>query len=152
MTQYDLMKYILDFLRQTTPVSEFFSRIASIVVLLIIFLEISPVKVKPFSACLRWLGEKLNVTTNEGILASLHDRLFFLCDKAVERGCLSSNEMATIEQIYKSYHKIGGNGEGTIKYEAVKKLKIVSEQESHLRDIQIKREELGLEEGKEDHE
>lgn len=51
------------------------------------------------------------------LLGIAHDRIIFLCQKAVERGWTTTGEMDNITQIYTPYTALGGNGTGKAMYE-----------------------------------
>lgn len=60
----------------------------------------------------------------EGLIAILHDRLFQSGMFFLNKGEISITELNNIEEMYKAYHKLGGNGTGTEIYERVKELKL----------------------------
>lgn len=82
-----------------------------------------------FSAGYRKLAHKVEEQENvkDGILAILHDRLYSICQYHLGQGEISPNALKNIEYIYKSYHKLGGNGTGTELYQRVKKLPLTLE-------------------------
>ena len=62
----------------------------------------------------------------EGMIAILHDRLYQLCTKFIEKGEITVDELENLEYIYKSYNNLGGNGTGTALFNRCKDLKIVN--------------------------
>ena len=60
----------------------------------------------------------------EGLIAILHDRLFQSGMFFLNKGEISLTELNNIDEMYKAYHKLGGNGTGTEIYERVKELKL----------------------------
>lgn len=63
------------------------------------------------------------------LLGIAHDRLHYLCEKALERGYTSEGEMDDIVQIYDPYTALGGNGTGKQIYERYIKLPIRRQEE-----------------------
>ena len=90
---------------------------------------ISAVVTAMFAMCYRKLVQKgrEQESMREGILAILHDRLYLICQYHLGQGEISPNALKNIEYIYKSYHKLGGNGTGTELYQRVKKLPLTLE-------------------------
>lgn len=62
----------------------------------------------------------------EGMIAILHDRLYQLCTKFIEKGEITVDELENLEYLYKSYSNLGGNGTGTALFNRCKDLKIVN--------------------------
>ena len=62
----------------------------------------------------------------EGMIAILHDRLYQLCTKFIEKGEITVDELENLEYLYKSYNNLGGNGTGTALFNRCKDLKIVN--------------------------
>lgn len=58
------------------------------------------------------------------LLGIAHDRIIYLCEKAMERGWTTSGEMDNISQIYMPYAEMGGNGTGKTMFERYKNLPI----------------------------
>lgn len=56
------------------------------------------------------------------ILALLHDKLYYLCEKHLKNGYISIEELDNIEYLYIPYEKLGGNGVIENLYDKVKKL------------------------------
>ena len=61
---------------------------------------------------------------NRGIKALLHHDLYSDCQRLIKEGCVTSEELSDIEQIYESYHALGGNGTGTALYKRIQTLPI----------------------------
>lgn len=59
-----------------------------------------------------------------GMVAMLHDTLFKNCELYLKRGEITTSELNNLENLYNSYHALGGNGTGTELYERCKNLKI----------------------------
>lgn len=62
----------------------------------------------------------------EGMLAILHDRLYQLCTKYIDKGEIAVDELENLEYLYLSYHNLGGNGTGTTLFNRCKDLKIIN--------------------------
>ena len=60
------------------------------------------------------------------MLALLHDKLYFLTQKYIERGSITADEYENICYLYEPYIKLGGNGTCKRLMDEVKKLKIQS--------------------------
>lgn len=60
----------------------------------------------------------------EGVLALLHYRLYTECERFIEAGEITKDDLLNIEHLYEAYHALGGNGTGTELYNRVRKLKI----------------------------
>lgn len=60
-----------------------------------------------------------------------HDRIISLCEKYINRGCLTHDEYENLyEYLYKPYKAMGGNGTAERLMEEVKKLPVRSNNES----------------------
>lgn len=59
-----------------------------------------------------------------GMVAMLHDTLFKNCEQYLKRGEITAAELNNLENLYNSYHALGGNGTGTELFERCKNLKI----------------------------
>ena len=62
----------------------------------------------------------------EGMLAILHDRLYQLCTKYIDKDEITVDELENLEYLYLSYHNLGGNGTGTALFNRCKDLKIIN--------------------------
>lgn len=62
----------------------------------------------------------------EGMIAILHDRLYQLCTKYLDKGEITVDELENLELLYVSYHNLGGNGTGTALFNRCKDLKIIN--------------------------
>ena len=62
----------------------------------------------------------------EGMIAILHDRLYQLCTKYLDKGEITADELENLELLYVSYHNLGGNGTGTALFNRCKDLKIIN--------------------------
>ena len=60
----------------------------------------------------------------DGLLAMLHDRLYQACLHYISLGWIDDDGLKNIEYLYRSYHKLGGNGTGTELYNRAKALPI----------------------------
>ena len=60
----------------------------------------------------------------EGLLAILHDRLYQACLHYISQGWIDDDGLKNLEYLYRSYHKLGGNGTGTELYNRAKALPI----------------------------
>lgn len=58
-----------------------------------------------------------------------HDRIVYLCRKAIQRGYTTEGEVDNITGIYEPYTKMGGNGSGKKIYEQYIKLPLKEEKE-----------------------
>lgn len=61
------------------------------------------------------------------LLGIAHDRIVYLCGKAIERGSATTGEIDNISQIYEPYKELGGNGTGKAMYEKFMKLPLKGE-------------------------
>lgn len=73
-----------------------------------------------------------------------HDKLLYLTDKYVRRGCITLKEKRNLEYLAKPYFDLDGNGDCKIGYDACQKLPIVSDDEAEEKWAAIRRKELGL--------
>lgn len=64
--------------------------------------------------CIRKLKKKKTEydVLREGILALLHDRLYAECSFFIARGWCTVEERTNLEELYKPYRSLGGNGTG----------------------------------------
>lgn len=62
--------------------------------------------------------------TREGVIVTLHMRLYDLCQKCINQGYVTTEELKNAEDVYKTYHALGGNGTGTSLYNRIQKLPI----------------------------
>lgn len=60
----------------------------------------------------------------DGLLAMLHDRLYQACLHYISQGWIDDDGLKNLEYLYRSYHKLGGNGTGTELYNRAKALPI----------------------------
>ena len=60
----------------------------------------------------------------EGLLAMLHERLYQACLHYISQGWIDDDGLKNLEYLYRSYHKLGGNGTGTELYNRAKALPI----------------------------
>lgn len=58
-----------------------------------------------------------------------HDRIVYLCRKAIQRGYTTTEEVDNITGIYEPYTKMGGNGSGKKVYTEYMKLPLKEEKE-----------------------
>ena len=79
------------------------------------------------------------ITANSELLVGLaQDRLVYLTDKYIKRGCITLDELAVLEQIYEPYHgKLKGNGRGKAGIEMCRQLPIVSEEIVLMKDKEL---------------
>lgn len=52
-----------------------------------------------------------------GMMALLWDRLYQIYNECELKGCISIDGLKNVDNIYKQYHALGGNGTGTELYE-----------------------------------
>lgn len=81
------------------------------------------------------------LTANAQLLVGLtQDRLIHLTDKYCERGCITLDELAVLEEIYGPYHSepLKGNGRGKAGIEMCRKLPKVSEEVAIAKDNELK--------------
>ncbi len=86
-----------------------------------------------------------NSAQSRMLLGLGHDKIIYITDKFVRRGCITLKEKRNLEFLYKPYHDMGGNGDCKIGYEACQELPVVSEDEADKADIELKRKEYNLE-------
>lgn len=58
----------------------------------------------------------------KAILALLHDKLYYLCEKHIQAGVISVEELENLTYIYEPYDELGGNGTCEHLYNECKKL------------------------------
>ena len=68
--------------------------------------------------------EEERKAVKDGLLAILHDRLYQACLHYITQGWIDDDGMKNLEYLYRSYHKLGGNGTGTELYNRAKALPI----------------------------
>ncbi len=66
--------------------------------------------------------DKSKSEVRNALLALLHDRVYFECEKAIKAGHISIEDFKNISYLYEPYRELGGNGTGKMLYEAVQKL------------------------------
>lgn len=71
----------------------------------------------------RWKGNK---SIKNGLVALLHDRLFYGCEYYLNKGWVTERALKNLAYMYKPYHNLGGNDICTELYERVKDLPIKS--------------------------
>lgn len=109
------------------PLQEFIlSHIAEVVIGVIIGVGIA-ILTRSYERLDKKIKEKDERTeaSNKGIRALLHHQLYSDCQRLIKEGCVTSEELCDIEQIYESYHALGGNGTGTALYKRIQSLPIV---------------------------
>lgn len=68
---------------------------------------------------------------NDGVKALLQDRLFQTCNHYIfTQGFMEMKDLNNIENLYKNYKNLGGNGVGTELYERCKQLDLVNAEEA----------------------
>lgn len=67
---------------------------------------------------------KANNSVGDGVKELLRDKIMYYHDKYCEIGEISSIAYQNLEEMYKTYHELGGNGFITKEYEECKKLRI----------------------------
>ncbi len=78
------------------------------------------------------------------ILGLGHDKILYLTDRIIMRGCITMKERSNLKYLYEPYKKLGGNGDCEIGYEQCKKLPTVSEQEAMKLDLEKKKREFDI--------
>jgi hypothetical protein len=68
--------------------------------------------------------KKKKSAESTAMLALLHDRLYWLMQKYIDRGNITADEYENINYLYEPYRKLGGNGTCERLYDEVKSLKI----------------------------
>ena len=68
--------------------------------------------------------EEERKAVKQGLLAILHDRLYQACLHYISQGWIDDDGLKNLEYLYRSYHKLGGNGTGTELYNRAKALPI----------------------------
>lgn len=68
--------------------------------------------------------DKEDKLTREGVLVTLHMRLYELCQRCIDKGTVTTEELKNTEDVYNIYHALGGNGTGSALYNRILKLPI----------------------------
>lgn len=70
------------------------------------------------------IRERMNKKTADKkmLIGLAHDRIYSLCEKYLERGTVSIDELENLDYLYQPYKELGGNGTGERLYEAVNRL------------------------------
>lgn len=68
--------------------------------------------------------EKESEVVRQGVIVTLHMRLYELCQDALDRGYITTEQLRNAEEVYNVYHSLGGNGTGTALYNRMQKLPI----------------------------
>lgn len=63
-----------------------------------------------------------NDNKSKAVLALLHDKLYYLCEKYLKLGYITVEDFENINYLYEPYINMGGNGTITILYDKIKKL------------------------------
>ena len=75
-------------------------------------------------------NEEADTSARAKMLIGLgHDRILWITDKIIDRGCITLKEKRNLKYLYEPYKELGGNGDCEIGYEACQKLPVVSEKE-----------------------
>lgn len=53
----------------------------------------------------------------DAMLVLLHDKVYYISQKAILRGSIGFNELDNLVELYSVYEKLGGNGTGKVLYE-----------------------------------
>lgn len=78
------------------------------------------------------------------ILGLGHDKILYLTDKIMQRGCITLKERSNLRYLYEPYKKLGGNGDCEIGYEQCKKLPTVGENEAMRLDMERKKKDYDI--------
>lgn len=65
----------------------------------------------------------------EAVLSLLHNRLYELAIKIIKRGRITKDELDELENLYRPYQRLGGNGTGSGLYERAKSQPLAKENE-----------------------
>lgn len=76
-----------------------------------------------FWSYVRYRFEKKDAKT-KAILALLHDKIYYLCEKHILSGAISVDELDNLTYLYGPYKEMGGNGTCEHLYNECKKLKV----------------------------
>jgi hypothetical protein len=79
------------------------------------------------------------------ILGLGHDKLLYLTDKLIQRGCITMKEKRNLNSLYEPYKRLGGNGDCKVGYDACQDLPIAGEKEAFEKDCERKKRECGIE-------
>lgn len=66
--------------------------------------------------------KKKRTPLESGVLALLHDRIYDICRDAISDGEISIDGLENLEEIYRPYAALGGNGTGERLYKDVQEL------------------------------
>ena len=65
----------------------------------------------------------------QGVLSLLHSRLYDLARETIRRNGITEDELDELENLYRPYVGLGGNGTGLQLYERAKRLPLIDESE-----------------------
>lgn len=73
-----------------------------------------------------WWSKKTEKRSDieEGVLALLHDKIYYLCEKHINEGSVDLDGLENLEYLIKPYTNLGGNGTCDRLYNQVKGLPI----------------------------
>lgn len=71
--------------------------------------------------------DKAHTSVEQGVLALLHDKLYYLCEKYLIMGEITLDELDNLKYLFRPYESLGGNGTVRSLYERCKKLPLVEE-------------------------
>lgn len=79
------------------------------------------------------------------ILGLGHDKILYLTDKFMQRGCITIKEKRNLAALYEPYKALGGNGDCKIGYDDCMKLTVVDDATAFDKDCEHKRRTYGIE-------
>lgn len=53
---------------------------------------------------------KAKTVVQKAVLALLHDKLYYLCEKHISNGYITVDELNNLTYLFEPYHAMGGNG------------------------------------------
>ena len=78
------------------------------------------------------------------ILGLGHDKILYLTDKFMQRGCITTKEKRNLAALYEPYKALGGNGDCKLGYDDCMKLPVVDDTTAFDKDCERKRKEYGI--------
>lgn len=87
-------------------------------------------------------NQKAIDNVSAGMIGIIHNTIIHTTDNIMQRGAVTFEELSSLEGLYEPYHRLGGNGEVKLRYEAINELPTISKEEAVKRDRAIEKEKF----------